>query len=484
MNNRDQRFEMLLGALLNDRALFAEVVGRFSGEVFGRDEYDNFLKLLRRFLEEFHRVPTLGDLTAWADPDALRGLPVPELFADPGVSSDTARSAFYGLWQKRATLGFVAKIEDRIEAKSFDVKEAYADMKSVIVKTAEPDRTFLTLTAENAASKYLAARDWRATGVSPLCLKQINRVAAGGVAMRELCIYMAPPNRGKTAILVNELYQGLLNGEKTLFLSMENEKESVVSRLSDRILLMPKGEQRVNSDLCAKWITKFFLMMPEPVIMYKAAGTYTIQDFDLWLEEQELKSGLRFERVIVDYIDKFKKTTSRSTDDFEDTRRLADDLRAVAIARNLRIITAAQTNRSGIMTREGGNTERVNEGMLAGGFGKFETADIVLGLSETPAEKTRGTGRVGILKMREAGGRGLEFVVNLAPWIGLITDQADYILPPERKNLLENPDLKYGDLKGLEVKPPKRGGKGAPKVADVSKKDESGPAKSDSGISI
>jgi KaiC/GvpD/RAD55 family RecA-like ATPase len=488
MTNRDQRVEMLLGAALNDKALFAELVSRFRGEVFGRDEYDLAVRVLQGYYEEFGRVPSAGDLEVWADPKDLAKLPpMEELFRDPGVDPGTARRALYASYQKRATIALVADVENKIEARAFDVKETFAAMKEMVVRTSEPDRTFMMLTAENAASEYLAARDWRLSGTSPLCLKGITKAAAGGIAQRELLIFVAPPNRGKTTYLENEMHQGMLNGEKVLYLSMENEKESIISRLDDRILLMPKYEQRRRSDECAAWITKFHRMVPEPAIMYKAAGTYSVQDLDVWLEEQELKTGTRFDRVIVDYIDKFKKVKmSRTSDEWDDVRRLSDDLRALAIARDLRIITAAQTNRSGIVNREGGQTETVHEGMMAGGFGKFETADIVLGYSETPAEKLRGTGRVGVLKMRDSGGRGREFVVNMAPWIGLMTDRAEEVLPPEKQALLENPDRAYGDLKGLEVKGPgPKKGKGAPKVADVSGAGKSdGPAKSDGGVNI
>ena len=55
--------------------------------------------------------------------------------------------------------------------------------------------------------------------------------------------------------------------------------------------------------------------------------------------------------------------------------------------------------------------------------------------------------------MRESGGRGREFVVSMAPWIGLITDDAKSLFPPIKlEAALYNPDRAYGELPGLEVK--------------------------------
>lgn len=492
MVNRDSRSEMMLGGLLANHALFVEVVGRFEGRVFSREEYDSVFGLMRRYYKEFNRIPTAIDLSMLADRIDLDRLPpFGEFLADPEISAEVLRHSFYSLYQRSTVLQFVEDIEGRIEQKKMDVKEVFAAMKDVVVKSSEPDRTYIELSSKNIVAEYWGARDWRTEGASPLIFKGISKLAAGGISKRELLIFVAPPNRGKTTYLINEFYQGLLNGERVLMLSMENEKESIISRLADRILLMPRFEQRFSSDLCERWVERFFRCVPEPVIMYKAAGTYSVSDLDLWLEEYELKYGKRFDRVIVDYIDKFKKPKSgKSSDEWEDPmRRLSDDLRAVAIARDLRIITAAQTNRSGIVNREGTQTETVHEGMIGGAFSKFETADIVLAYSETPGEKQRGTGRVGVLKMRESGGRGREFVVTMAPWLGLITDTPNDLLPPDKQKLFDSPDRGFGELKGLAVKSPEvkkpagpRKG-GVPRVADLSGGGDKGIVKSE-GVNI
>jgi len=323
------------------------------------------------------------------------------------------RGLFYKALQTQQTLELVDTIQDRIEEKSLDLPDIYNRMQDMVRSTMPEKSDFTELSTHNYWQEYKRALDFRATGVSELVFKHINRIT-GGLGLREILIFIAPPSRGKTTYLVNEFYAGLLQDEKVLYLSMENEKESIISRLSDRILLMTKAEQRRSPEFCQGFLQKFWNRVKVPVIMYRAASSYTVADLEMFIDEYELRTGERFDRIIVDYLNKFKKVkANQRSQDYDDIRKLTDDFRDMIIRRNTRGITAAQTNRSGIVNREGSLSESTNEAMIQGGFGQFETADMVLGYSETPAEHQRGEGRIAILKAREAGGRGRELVVHI-----------------------------------------------------------------------
>jgi KaiC/GvpD/RAD55 family RecA-like ATPase len=453
---RDHKTELLLAGLLHDKILFIEVASRFNGKVFELEDYNRFFEYLKLFYKQFKKNPTRAEFEIFVDRRVLSEFVfLDDVFYNPEISSDVLRKKLYDNYQKMQTLEFVEELEQKIDTGKMDIQETFSGMKQVVLKTSQPDTSYLEINVDNAVKLYENARDYRMDSTSPFIFKQISRIAGGGIANRELGIFIAPPNRGKTNYLINELYNGLVLREKVLMLSMENEPDSINSRLSNRILLMSKHEQRINQDFCKAWIEKFYHWVTVPTIMYRAPNTFTVSEFDLWLEEYELKHGIRFDRIIVDYMNKFKKgKTAEKVNDWDAVRFMTDELRAIAIARNTKIITAGQTNRGGLYDKEGSENSEVNESHIAGGFGQFETADIVLAFSETQNEKQRGVGRVSILKMREAGGRGRGFVVNVCPWIGLITDSPDDILPLDKRKLLENPDTAFGELKGLETKPP------------------------------
>ena len=94
--------------------------------------------------------------------------------------------------------------------------------------------------------------------------------------------------------------------------------------------------------------------------MFRPANSFTIAELDIWLDEYENKLGEKIDRVVVDYLNKFKKVKgSRTESDWDSERRLTDDLRALMIVKGKRGVTAAQTNRYGIFNKEGTATETV-----------------------------------------------------------------------------------------------------------------------------
>jgi hypothetical protein len=261
----------------------------------------------------------------------------------------------------------------------------------------------------------------------------------------------------------------MINGDKVLYLSMEDEHEGIFTRLTDRILLMTRAEQRRQSDIAYKFIDRFFRYVKSPVCMYKKPGTFSTDDLDLFVDEYEMQTGEEINTIIVDYLDKFKKSHYRNMSDVDKDRTCTDDLRAIGVNRNKRIKTAAQTGR-GAIARQGTESTGSDEADIAGGFGKYETADIVMGYHQTKKGLLRSQGDLSLLKMRSAGGRGNKYTITMAPWIGLITDEPFKAIPEMKKNLLVNPFIKTEGFIGLTQK--KEDKKNAPMVKVEEKKVE------------
>jgi len=445
------QIELLLKSIVHDDSVFVEIVHRLKGDLFAHESYNLFLQQLRKFYSAQHKKPTFDEFRLFVDVAVWDKLIFcKSLFDSPAnLSTELVKKKLYGCYQERETQLFLEQTEGKLTRNTLDVKDLYAEMRDIVRRTSEPDTSYIELNKENIRTEYIEARDFRLLGTGPFCFKQLNKIT-GGIAKKELAIYIAPSNRGKTVFLLNDLYTSLLNEEKTLFLSMENEPPSLKSRLCDRILLMNKAEQRTHEDFCVKHLRKFFGFpsVQSPTFIYRSPNTFSVEELSIWLDEYEYRNDLRFDRVIVDYIGKFKKPQGKNLQLFDQERLLTDELRALAISRDIRIVTAAQTNRGGIKTKDG-VTKTIDETNLQGGFGQFETADIVLGYSETAEEKESGGGRVKILKMREGGGRGVEIIVKMAPWLGLITDSPESLIPPHNMYVLNNPDKRYGQLAGL-----------------------------------
>jgi KaiC/GvpD/RAD55 family RecA-like ATPase len=460
--NRDDKAEGLLAALLQDEMLFLQITSHIDKEIFPLNDYNNFYQELRRYAKQYRKKPSWDDFSIFTDiRNYIFAKDVFEKKAE--VKREVVIDSFYKNYQVQQSLGLMERTAQRLETSAFDIAEVFDDTRKVVFSTKVPKVTYTVLTRETIKDKYLLARDYRVENTAPLVFKSVNKLLHGGIALEELAIFMAASNRGKTLYLVNELWQGMQHDEKCLYLSMENQDNPIHSRLFDRMLLMTKETQRRDEKFCIRFLEHVVGMVTWPAIVYVPANSFTVEDLDYMIEDLCMQSGVKFDRIIVDYMNKFKKRKSgKNSESWEDDRRLTDDLRAMAIEKKVRIITAAQTNRSAMQ------------------IGK------VLGYSETPLEKQKGSGRIIILKVRESGGRGREFVVNTAPWVGLITDCVEELLPEDKRAILENPDIKVGQLPGLHMKKDKPEGKGKrgkdPEVVDINKRDD-GPVTID-GVTL
>lgn len=470
---RSSRAEALIAALIRDESAFAEVSRRMTKDVFLESEYNAFFVQLRRYFERYQKAPTFDEFHLFVGKQRFADFaPFAQAIfqQNPRIAGETLREHIYQNYQKVQTLGFVESIEESLEMDRLNIWQAAEQLREIAGSTTRTQTECLDVSQENIENLYVQAREFRSAGTSPLCLQGITRAAKGGIAPGELLIYVCPPNRGKTNYLVNEWYQGLLNRETVAYLTTENVGLSVFGRLCQRILLLPDYVQRRKHQECVQFLKKFFRFVPRFANGYAPANTFTPEDLRVWLDEKENELGKKIDRLIIDYMSKLKKKEIRRGATGMEDRLLTDELRALGIDRGMRIITAGQTTRAGILT-EKSEYDTTDETDMQGGFGQYETADIVLGLSETVKEKREGKGRVGIWKMREAGGRSRQFVVYIAPWLGLMTDSPKTIFPNGESPYLRNPDVEE-DLAGLHVAPQKeqrrgRAGNAPPPVAKI-----------------
>lgn len=130
----------------------------------------------------------------------------------------------------------------------------------------------------------------------------------------------------------------------------------------------------------------------------------TIAQFEAYLTELE-RDGFLPDMVIVDYGDLFKV----SADNYRlELRQVFEDLRRIACERNLSMVTATQTNRGAFRQRQ------VRADSAAEDFSKVMTADWILTLSQTEAERQLGVARVQATGRDEQDGRTVVISQNFA----------------------------------------------------------------------
>ncbi len=106
-----------------------------------------------------------------------------------------------------------------------------------------------------------------------------------------------------------------------------------------------------------------------------------------------MKRGIKPDMVIVDYAD-LLRPRSTSAEKRHELENIYEELRAIAQKYECVVITASQTNRSGL------NAEVITMEAISEAFNKCFVADFIYSLSRTPQDKQSNKGRIFIAKNR------------------------------------------------------------------------------------
>lgn len=114
-------------------------------------------------------------------------------------------------------------------------------------------------------------------------------------------------------------------------------------------------------------------------------GTMTMPELESHLELLENSYDFQPDLLLVDYAD----LMYLGTDNYRlELGKVYKDLRGLAVSRNLAVATASQSNREGVKSRN------ITEANLAEDFSKAATADTMITLNKTEAERSLGLARL------------------------------------------------------------------------------------------
>jgi replicative DNA helicase len=241
------------------------------------------------------------------------------------------------------------------------------------------------------ANRTQVREDWKAgkivkRGISTGYAEIDAYLYHNGWGRREMSLMMGAAKAGKSLSLGEFSKNASLLGFHAAYLSLEVSKEIIADRLDANI-----------SD------TAMRLLKDDPqTVMRKIqaaeanAGTFLIRDFASRtlkpsginrLLERWRSEGIILDLLAVDYAD-IMASEYRSDQERENLNSIYLDLRAIAYEHDLALISATQTNRAGAAAHTAKATD------VAEDFNKIRTADVVIAINATDAEKKSGEARL------------------------------------------------------------------------------------------
>lgn len=291
------------------------------------------------------------------------------------------------------TLKSAASSKNIIKDLYLKTKEIYSTAETIIAPVEKKVSFLLRDDKEIQANirSYMTADDVIKTGWPTL-----DTIFGHGISRYgELLIYLGPPNRGKTAILLAHAINCMYLGYKCLFITGETTVPVLEKRLYAAISHTPIGELSRNPEIVLKRMA-LLRKLGGGLQFDSFVGNsfYTPDDMEKSIIKYKKESGIDI--VFVDYFDKM--TVNRGSKTTEPRLKLAEitqEGRNIALRNFIPIVTVSQTNRAGA------NTPLITEENISEDFTKVAIADRIVSLNSTYEDYTNNLMRLFVLKNRD-----------------------------------------------------------------------------------
>ena len=220
---------------------------------------------------------------------------------------------------------------------------------------------------------------------------KIDKITKGGLGIGELGVVIAPTGAGKSHVLVHLGVQALKQGKNVVHFTLELSDTSVAKRYDACITginldgLMNQKEAIYDKikDIDGQLIVKEY-----PT---KSASTVTLKNH----LEKIRQTQMEIDMIIVDYGDLLRSTVTRkNSEKRHELESIYEELRGMAQEFKCPVVTASQTNRSGL------NAEVITMESISEAFNKCFVADFIISLSRTIKDRNCNIGRIFIAKNR------------------------------------------------------------------------------------
>jgi replicative DNA helicase len=221
----------------------------------------------------------------------------------------------------------------------------------------------------------------------PIIDKELN----GGWERQTLSTFIAPTGAGKSMFLVNCAAAGIANGYNVLYITCEMADYKIGLRVDSyfsgiEINNVAKNKERVEQEVREKAKGRLFIKE----FPTKQATVQTIRSF---IQRLNATKDFTPDIVIVDYADLLRSVRGYGEKRHE-LEGIYEDLRAFSQEFNIVVITADQTNRSGL------NDEIVTLSSIAESYAKATVCDVIITISRRMEDKQANMGRIFIAKSR------------------------------------------------------------------------------------
>jgi archaellum biogenesis ATPase FlaH len=234
----------------------------------------------------------------------------------------------------------------------------------------------------------------------PFDLDYMNRITKGGLPRKSLNIILAGTGVGKSLAMCHFAASNMMEGKNVLYITMEMAEEKIAERI-DANLLNVKVDELVNlpKDMYDKKIDDLRQRTPGRLIIkeYPTASAHS-GHFRHLINELKIKRNFSPDIIYIDYLNICSSSRTKAIggtiNSYTFIKAIAEELRGLAVEKNVPIVSATQTTRSGFSSSDLG-LEDTSES-----FGLPATADFMFAIINSDEMEQLGQLMVKQLKNR------------------------------------------------------------------------------------
>lgn len=223
----------------------------------------------------------------------------------------------------------------------------------------------------------------------------------GGFNRGELNIFAGGSGAGKSLFLANLGLNWSLAGLNVVYVTLELSEELVSMRLDSMVTDIPTKEIFKSIDDVEMKVRVIGKKSGRFQIKYMPSGK-TTNDLRSFMKEYEIKTDTKIDVLLVDYLDLLypsgRKVSAENL--FIKDKFVSEELRNLAMEKNVVLVTASQLNRGAVEEIEFAHSH------IAGGLSKIQTADNVFGIFTSRGMRDKERYEIQLMKTRSSSGVG------------------------------------------------------------------------------
>ena len=396
-NYNEETQELFLKFLISDPDLFARCQNIVQPEYFNM-KYRNAVKLFISHSTDFNSIPTPEQVSAAS---GVQIEPIPNVTPD---HHDWFLKEFETFCRHKALEKAIIESTDLLEDQDYGaVENKIKDASQVgLVKDLGLDYF------EDPKARLQWIKDQ--SGAISTGWKGIDHKLYGGLNRGEMTIFAGGSGAGKSLFLQNFGVNWALAGLNVVYISLELSEQLISMRLDSMVSGFAVKEVMRNMDdvdlkvrMKGKGAGKFRVkQMPNGV---------NCNDLRVFLREYEISIGEKVDCLLVDYLDLMMPISAKvsGSDLFIKDKYVSEELRNLAMERDLLFVTASQLNRGAVEEIE------FDHHHIAGGISKIQTADNVVGIFTSNAMREKGRYQIQFMKTRSSSGVGTKVDLKFDP---------------------------------------------------------------------